>query len=264
MRRRFLGFVKAVAPAVALLVLAPAAATGTVIVTSTPGTLNVAAQVVGQGVSVGSDMVGMSVQVFFGDGGDYTGIWQAGAGETGSAAVADRFSLSVTGDTWYSPWTFTNLSGTSITRIVIDAGLGNAVFDRTFDDLFGTFDSFRGKDFKLVGLGGQSSLDIVATYRDEVALIDLDTGAIDPVVGDLFRVLDIELTGETGLTAGAFFRFLADTDNAPQGVAVAVSEPGLVALLAFGMAVAVSGARRRRLQSSPSLMAGSRAPPRHR
>lgn len=185
---------------------------GTVTVSSDAGTTNVTTALTGY-ATTGAMMDGMKVQVFF-IGSETAATWAATGTGTG-AASGTGWSLAESGDTYRDPWTstgndgiwtLTNTSAPAIYRILIDAGLGNTVFDTTSPDdpAYGTPGSARGLTFNVVGA---NPYDIVATYRDEVAL----TGSAP--VGDLYRYLDIVFTNTGGFGSGRSLGFIADTDN---------------------------------------------------
>ena len=233
MIRRVLTVVVAVASTVLLAPPSHAIIT----VTQVLGTLNVTTALTGF-ETTGNEMVGMSVTAFFAGAPSQTAIWTAGGGLSGSA-VGTGWSLSQTGDTFSAPWTLANNTGNSMTRLLIDAGDGSTVFDRTFGNAQGTPGSASGNDFEVPG--PLPPFNILATYRDQVAL----TG--NPPVGDLFRNLDVMFTSVGGFPTGSNLTFLADTDSAliRDDVRPApVPEPGLFALLGSGLAVVGSAAWR--------------------
>jgi hypothetical protein len=154
--------------------------------------------------TTGAQMDGMSVRAFFSDGSQSVGTWADTGASSGAASVASRFSLSESGDTFGGTWSLSNLAaGLSITRVVIDAGVGDSVFDLT-SPATGTPGSANGWTFQLVSA---NVWDIVATYRNQVAL-----GAAAPV-GDLWRHLDIAFNNANGLASGQTVQYIADTDN---------------------------------------------------
>src|SRR5687767_4204697 len=96
----------------------------------------------------GDDMVGITVTAFFNN--DPTGvsaIWAATGVGAGAAISGTAWSLSVSGDTFGAPWTFTNNAQGLLTGLVIDGSTGLTVFDRTFGSAEGTPGSGAGADF---------------------------------------------------------------------------------------------------------------------
>ncbi len=187
---------------------------GSVIVVLDPGTTNVTTGI-GPEVITGEDMAGMAVSVFYENGSFDTVPWvSSGVGSRTGHAKSPRFFLEQRSDTRIRPWTLTNVSppptkggaGLGITRVLIDAGPGNSIFDTTLGGLFGTSGSGPGRTFEVPGIL-TLPWDIVATYRDEVAL----TG--QSAIGDLFRFLDIEFRNEGGLPGLRSVFFFADTDG---------------------------------------------------
>jgi len=153
-------------------------------------------------------MVGMEVVAYFDDSSSESATWAATGVDSG-AASGTGWSLSEAGDTWDSNWTLSNSSTKGIASLRIDAGLGDTAFDTYFNDLFGTTNSARGKDFAVTGglVQAYGELDILATYKDLVAL----TG--NPPVGDLYRRLKIDFTNSAFASGSSNLTFVADTDN---------------------------------------------------
>lgn len=188
--------------------------------------------------TTGQQMAGMRVTAFFTGGGSEIVTWGA-TGASAGAAIGSGWSLAQSGDTFTSAWTLSS-SAASIDRLLIDAGPGDTVFDTSFFGFFGTDGSGLGRDFTVTG-GTGDGLDIVATYRNAVAL----TG--DAPVGDLFRLLDLDFfTSGIAFGPDRTLTFLADTDNLLfAGDIRPIPLPTTVGLGALGLCV-VSGASRRR------------------
>jgi hypothetical protein len=194
------------------------------------------------GFSTYGDMMdGMVVTAFFANSTSETLAWaDTGLGSGGVTSGAD-WSLSESGDTFNSNWTLANHSSQTMTRLLIDAGPGNSVFDtQAIGDVGGTAGSERGWNFEVTNA---YSSDITATYRDAVAL----TG--DAPVGDLFRFLDVEFQGN-GFVRNSWLTFRADTDNIlfAGDINPVVPEPASLAIwsLLGGVGIAVGQWRRRR------------------
>ena len=187
------------------LVLTIGAQALTVSVAYDAGTVNETTALTGFATS-GDMMAGMAVTAYFSDGGSQSLPWATTGAGSGGVSGTD-WSLSETGNTFTSDWTLLNSRSTLLTRLVIDAGPGDTVFDTTaVGDIEGTSGSARGHSFSVSSITAIDSGDtITATYHDAVAL----TG--DAAVGDLFRSLDVKF--EDGLSTGSELSFVADTDN---------------------------------------------------
>lgn len=189
--------------------------------------------------TTGDDMAGMMITAYFADQTMDTAYWATTGFEAGSA-VGNGWSLSESGTTYSNDWTLANTGtaattgaavGPDLVRLVIDAGLGDTVFDVIYP-AYVTAGSAEGTEITTVASG-------LATYRHRIAL----TG--DAPLGDLWRVLDIQL--DPGLAAGQSLTFVADTDNLSVSGDLDVPEPGTMALLGIGL-LGLGGAviRRRR------------------
>lgn len=180
------------------------ASNAAVVVQFDPGTTNVTSGLSGFGTT-GDLMAGMEVTAYFSDNTSETVTWADIGFPTGEAA-GTGWSLAQSGDTFSFDWVLVNTSGKSIDRILIDAGVVDTLFDTFFGGDFGSDGSFNGWDFEVTS--GLGSLDIVATYRDEIQI------GTDPPVGDIYRLLDIAFNNPGGFASGSTLTFLADTDNA--------------------------------------------------
>lgn len=174
------------------------------VVNTNTGTVNQTTAITSSATD-GADMVGMLVTAHFADSTSASAVWANTGATSGEAAGAGfTFRLSETGDTFGGDWTLTNQSAQAITRVVIDAGLGNSVFDINATTT-GTLGSAAGLPFTRVS--GATGLDIVATYYDAVAL----TGFAP--AGDLFRFLEVGFSNAGAFAAGRMMVFETDTDN---------------------------------------------------
>ncbi len=194
-----------------------------------------------------ADMIGMTVDVTYFDylvpGGtnviqyewanlsgypnDYFGVSLEGGG-----------TLGFSGNSFFQTWDLTS-PDYEIENIFIDAGAGNTVFDKTFNNQTGTTGSFYGKSFLWDDSAG-NPLGITATYSESVNLV----GAAP--VGDLFRYLNIEFTGRNfgGVNNSTdSLNYYADTDTV-------VPEPSTVILMGLGLAGLVGFNRKRNNKKS--------------
>ena len=186
----------------------PIAQAGTVDVFFDNGTTNTTTALTGFGTT-GAQMDGMRVTAYFSDGTSAAADWADTGVDSGGVSVGNRFSLNEAGTTFSNNFTLRNLSPTlSLTRVYIDAGPGDTVFDIDWPTpgsvSEGTPGSANGQRFVVTSA---NAWDIDATYIDRVSL-----GAAAPV-GDLWRYLDITFTNVGGFAPGSVITYVTDTDN---------------------------------------------------
>lgn len=185
--------------------------------------------------TTGSMMDGMLVTAYFVGGGSETVLWEDDTATGTAAGMAEgaNWGLYENGDTFGSIWEFSSV--VDISKLVIQAGPGNTVFDLTWplgavppNDTEGTPGSARGWTFDYQGNANDINLDV--TYSDLVAL----NGS--PAVGDLY--LNLEIVFKDGYSASAApFQFIQDTDNLKySGDITPISEPSMMILFFSGLA----------------------------
>ena len=189
-------------------------------------------------VTNGSMMAGMSVSVFM-SGALYETAYWGSTGLTSGGVTGNKWSLSLSGDSFISAWTFTNEGAGKLTRLVIDGSTGLTVFDKTLPDM-GTAGSESGRNFA-------SSINndpFTATYRNPVGIAGADA------VGDIYQILDVDFTGAPSGGLSQRFTFTQDTDSdlrvGNDLRVVPVPEPSTLVLLGIGLAGAARARRRAR------------------
>jgi hypothetical protein len=187
-----------------------------------PGTTQFTTALAAADVATGQDMAGMRVTAFFSNNTTQQVVWGATGTEAGGV-VGTGWQLTQAGNTIDFDWTLTSSTALNITRLLIDAGLGNAVFD-AIETPAGTPNS--GLGFPFTETSAVGTFSVLPTYRDVVAL----KGSLP--VGDTFRVLDLSFTNAGGFAPGNSLTFLADTDRlGVPGDIAPVPEPGTFVLL---------------------------------
>jgi len=180
------------------------------------------------------DMAGMTVTAYFSDLTWEQATWAQITGDL-YGAVGAGWQLSVDdSDTFYAPWVLTSAAGANktITKIEIDAGPGNAVFDvKNADNPLNpgssTPGSKEGRTLEVVD--ETSSFDITVTYSDYVQL------AGNSPVGDVWRRMGLDFTNAVYFCPGSTLKFMADTDTVA-GIRV-VPTPAEWSLLAMSLSV---------------------------
>ena len=162
------------------------------------GTLQNTTALTGYGTT-GAMMDGMSLGITYGDGSTTTATWGNTGITSGEASWSGGF-LELTGDSYTNTWNL--VAQTGISSILIDAALGDSLFDTTFGGAFGTDGSARGRDFSVVS--ASADYDITATYIDAIGV------AGNAAVGDIFRYILIDF-GQTAFLGN--LSFIQDTDN---------------------------------------------------
>ncbi|MDH5427849.1 MAG: hypothetical protein OEZ05_02460 [Nitrospirota bacterium] len=175
----------------------------------------------------GAEMGGMGVTVFFADGSSQNGIWGVLGANVGGITTSDWF-LTQGGNTYSgdtlggapSPsafnWKLENTSGQGLSRIVINAEMGDTVFDVN-GVMKTTGPSGFGTPFNIIDTG--LGLDITATYLNPVGL----NGAAP--LGDLFAGLQLDFLNNGALPSGSSINFSIDTDLVAFPAVIVVPPP---------------------------------------
>ena len=155
--------------------------------------------------STGSTLAGTTVVATFADTTTETATW-TDLGSGSGSAVGTNWSLAVNGDTLSNNWTLTNSTGQGITKLVINADLGNSVFNTTLG-VGKTPGTGTGLTFKLTG--GSFTGSLVYSYTGVVALPGQNPK------GDVYTTLTLDFT--IALGNGQTITFLSDTEGCGTG-----------------------------------------------
>jgi PEP-CTERM motif len=183
--------------------------------------------------TTGAMMTGLSVTVAFNGGADHTFAW-ATTGANSGGVTTGLWSLTMDGDSFTSPWVFSFLSPNAgqLTHLQLNGTSGFVIFDRTAPSP-GTDGSASGLDFAFSA--GCGSCNGLVNYSGQTGI-----GGAAPV-GDLWQVVDLTFSGETGPRTD--FSFVQDTDN---DIRAMVPEPETYALMLGGLGLLSLLAKRRR------------------
>ena len=185
--------------------------------------------------TTGARMDGLLVTALFSSGGSQVLAW-ADTDLYSGAVTGEGWSLTQSGNTHGSPWKL-NSSTVAITKLVIDAGAGDSVFDVAPWGSPSTLGSSSGAAFELKRPINQWDISIL--YSDLITL-----GAKRPV-GDLFRQLTIDFADDTLFGPGQTLEFIADTDSLSRpGDLMPIPLPAAAWLFASGL-IGLIGVRRR-------------------
>ncbi len=191
-------------------------------------------------------MVGMSVEVTWGNLSTTDFTWSSPGGLAGGVSDSNGFTLGSIGDSFSSSWALAPNNTYVINSIFIDAGTGGTVFD-VWSGSTGTPNSANGHPFSVTSITG--NFDITATYSGGVQI-----GSAAPV-GDLYRYLNIDFTSTAINVLGGNYQgyfgandllsFRADTDNLELGEIDPVPEPSTMLLMGAGILGLVAYNRKR-------------------
>jgi hypothetical protein len=188
--------------------------------------------------TTGADMDNLKVTAAFSGGLTQTLNW-ATTGPGSGGVTGTGWSLSVSGDTFSSPWLFTFTNGNGIGRLdtlTLDGSeFGQITVFDTDSPSPGTNGSASGLDFAIGS--GCTGCNGVALYQ---IIIGIDPA---PPVGDIFHKLTVSFDAGTGPDTN--WSFLQDTDNDIRKEIGFVPEPSSQALVGIAL-LSLIGARRRR------------------
>lgn len=217
------------------LFLSPSGAAASYIVSSVTATVD------------GGDMEGLRATVLFDDGSSSTADWLPDSPTSTSGAAENTvFSLSITGNTYYTPWLLENYAGSPNTSNIVSMtleGLYNFPYPRIVFDIVAAPQQTVGSQ-----LGGYN-MDLPYSSREDGlpdAVMERFSysdavyvqGEPPPPEQDLFATATVTFSGD-GLAPGGTFFFLLDTDRVE-----AVPIPGAFLLLGSGL-LCLIGIRRR-------------------
>lgn len=168
-----------------------------------------------ESVTTGALMHGMIVTTCFLSGSCESSNWRGLAGGYGEAG-SSNWLLSLNGNTFYNPFTFSTLNSTAeVVSISLNGRPGKTVFDVNFDDML-SVGSFFGRPFELSGSNPDiANLNVNVNYTERLA--------VDGVFyGDLFTVMTIDFGGSA---FNGSFKFITDTDNSAFSEAIVPFDP---------------------------------------
>jgi hypothetical protein len=190
--------------------------------------------------TTGADMAGLSVTVGFAGGVDTTFPWLA-TGPSSGGVFTPSWSLTLTGDSFTSPWMFSFLNpagaALQLRHLALNGTTGLTIFDRTLGGVEGTPGSANGLDFAFAG-GSCAGCNALVNYSGQTAI------NAAPAVGDLWQVVDISFVAGTGPREN--FSFVQDTDN---DIRAMIPETETYALMLGGLGLMTLVAKRRRPNS---------------
>lgn len=221
---------------------APNASATTVTVGANPGTTQTVSSIFS--LATGDDHVNMAITGYFVDtltnNTKVETIYWKNTGNPNDffgSASDGGWGVSLSGDSWNSPWILSNqkvVSGVSwyLDYVVFDALAGNAVFDRTFNNAEGTPGSALGNDFTFISENSAIwSGDILVTYFDQVALTSAQP------LGDVYARMKVDFVSPSGGDDpffGGAMQYEADTDIVPVPASVVLMGTGLLGLVGLG------------------------------
>ena len=188
--------------------------------------------------TTGAAMTGLTISATFSSGLSETRSWAA-TGATSGGVMGTGWALSLTGDSFNSPWNFEFFDDVlgRLDTLVLDGSTGLTVFDRT-DPSLGTPGSAAGRDFSFAS-------GTCGTCKASVVYSGVTSIGAAAAVGDLWQTLTIGFALDAAPRSN--WSFLQDTDNDSRFTPIpAIPEPETYALMLAGLGVMGWLGRRRR------------------